>query len=64
VGGVLDRTERLAAVGVVDELGRAHRYLDAVDLVEETRARLPLNVSAELAFEALAYRLDALLERT
>jgi len=30
----------------------------AVDLVEETRARLALNVSEELALEALAYRLE------
>jgi DNA polymerase-3 subunit delta' len=30
----------------------------AVDLVEDTRARLALNVSYELACEALAYRLE------
>ena len=33
----------------------------AVELVEDTRARLPLNVSFELAFEALAYRLERTL---
>jgi DNA polymerase III subunit delta' len=33
----------------------------AVDLVEDTRARLALNVSYELACEALAYRLDETL---
>jgi DNA polymerase-3 subunit delta' len=35
----------------------------AVDLVEETRARLALNVSYELACEALSYRLETLLAR-
>ena len=51
----------------VDELrddaeGRSLGALrDAVDLVEETRARLVLNVSEELACEALAYRLERLL---
>jgi len=34
---------------------------DAVDLVAETRMRLQLNVSEELALEALSYRLGALL---
>jgi DNA polymerase III subunit delta' len=33
----------------------------AVELVEDTRARLPLNVSFELACEALAYRLERTL---
>jgi len=33
----------------------------AVDLVEDTRARLVLNVSYELACEALGYRLESLL---
>ena len=36
---------------------------EAVALVEETRARLALNVSYELACEALAYRLETLLVR-
>ena len=36
---------------------------EAVALVEETRARLALNVSYELACEALAYRLETLLAR-
>jgi DNA polymerase-3 subunit delta' len=35
----------------------------AVDLVEDTRARLALNVSYELACEALAYRLERSLHR-
>jgi hypothetical protein len=32
--------------------------MGAVDLVEETRRRFQLNVSEELACEALAYRLE------
>ena len=44
--------------------GRAGGALrDAVDLVAETRLRLQLNVSEELALEALSYRLGALLAR-
>jgi hypothetical protein len=31
--------------------------------VQDTRMRLPLNVSEELALEALAYRLQALFAR-
>ena len=37
------------------------RLLDAIELVEETRRRFQLNVSEELACEALAYRLERLL---
>ncbi|HEX5618762.1 MAG TPA: hypothetical protein VFX51_10095, partial [Solirubrobacteraceae bacterium] len=33
--------------------------LDKVELVDDTRARLALNVSEELALEALAYRLES-----
>jgi DNA polymerase III subunit delta' len=51
-----DRTAQLAE----DAAGRAAPALRAAqDLVEDTRARLPLNVSYELALEALAYRLEA-----
>ena len=32
--------------------------LEKVELVDDTRARLALNVSEELALEALAYRLE------
>ena len=39
------------------------RLLDAVELVEETRRRFVLNVSEELALEALASRLARVLER-
>jgi DNA polymerase-3 subunit delta' len=50
-----DRAEELAA----DAQGRDLDALRAaVDLVEDTRARLALNVSYELACEALAYRLE------
>ena len=50
-----DRAESLAA----DAKGREGAALrDALELVEETRARLALNVSEELACEALAYRLE------
>src|SRR5262249_19520406 len=34
-------------------------FLERVELVDDTRARLALNVSEELALEALAYRLEA-----
>jgi DNA polymerase-3 subunit delta' len=33
----------------------------AIDLIEDTRTRLQLNVSEDLALEALAYRLDQAL---
>jgi DNA polymerase III subunit delta' len=53
-----DRAEALAQ----DAAGRAPSVLlEALDLVEDTRARLALNVSYELACEALAYRLERLL---
>ncbi len=53
-----DRTAELAE----DAQGRDTAALrSAVELVEETRARLALNVSYELACEALSYRLERLL---
>jgi DNA polymerase-3 subunit delta' len=53
-----DRASELAQ----DADGRSAAALrDAVELVEDTRARLALNVSEELALEALAYRLERLL---
>ena len=39
------------------------RLREAVELVEETRRRLELNVTEELACEALGYRLQTVLER-
>jgi len=54
----VDRAEALAQ----DAEGRnAQRLRAAVELVEETRRRLRSNVTEELALEALAYRLEALL---
>ena len=37
------------------------RLGEAIELVQDTRLRLTVNVSEELALEALAYRLQALL---
>lgn len=52
-----DRSAELAA----DAAGRdAHSLQRAVELVRDTRLRLDLNVSEELALEALAYRLAAI----
>ncbi|MDE3069563.1 MAG: hypothetical protein KGJ43_02415 [Acidobacteriota bacterium] len=61
-----DRRRWLEALvaGLRAELGSegARRRLRlAVELVAETRRRMPLNVSAELALETLSYRLGALL---
>ncbi|MEO8689332.1 MAG: hypothetical protein ABI611_14100, partial [Solirubrobacteraceae bacterium] len=39
----------------------AHALHAALELVEETRARLPFNVSYDLALQALAYRLERTL---
>jgi DNA polymerase-3 subunit delta' len=53
-----DRLEELRA----DAAGReAAAVTQAVELVEDTRARLPFNVSYDLALQALAYRLERLL---
>ena len=47
-----------------DASGReATRLREGVELVADTRMRLALNVSEELALEALAYRLESLLAR-
>jgi DNA polymerase-3 subunit delta' len=55
-----DRSAELAQ----DAAGRDPSVLRAaVELVEDTRARLVLNVSYELACEALAYRLERSLSR-
>jgi DNA polymerase-3 subunit delta' len=52
-----DRLDELAA-----DLGRdPQRLRQAVELVEDTRVRFQLNVSEELACEALAYRLERVL---
>ena len=46
-----------------DDAGRRDgaRVREGIELVGETRLSLPLNVSEELALEALAYRLESLL---
>jgi DNA polymerase-3 subunit delta' len=55
--------DRLAELGA-DAKGRSGASLrSAVELVQDTRLRLSLNVSEELALEALAYRLESLLAR-
>ena len=52
-----DRSSELAA-----DAGRdPARLREAVELVEDTRVRFKLNVSEELACEALAYRLERVL---
>ena len=50
----VDRSAELAA----DEGRAADRLREAVELVQDTRERLQFNVTAELALEALAYRLE------
>ena len=52
-----DRTDELAA----DAGPSPARLRTAVELVEETRERFQLNVSEDLACEALAYRLERTL---
>jgi DNA polymerase III subunit delta' len=57
----LDRSTELAA----DADGcDPHAMLRGVELVRDTRLRLPLNISEELALEALAYRLAAIGPRS
>ena len=53
-----DRTAQLQE----DATKPAHTFRQAQELVDDTRARLILNVSEELACEALAYRLEAILQ--
>ena len=53
-------TERQEALS--EDAGRGEQALrKAIELVDDTRARLILNVSEELACEALAYRLEEAL---
>ena len=51
-----DRTAELN-----EDAQHAHRLRQAQELVDDTRARLVLNVSEELACEALAYRFEETL---
>ncbi len=50
--------DRLDALREDAALRDRNAWLRAVELVDDTRARLPLNVSEPLALEALAYRLE------
>jgi DNA polymerase III subunit delta' len=56
---VVYAVDRLPALRATAEGADAASFRRAVELVEETRERLLLNVSEELACEALAYRLEA-----
>ena len=52
--------DRIAELGA-DAQGRSGASLrSAVELVQDTRLRLALNVSEELALEALSYRVEAI----
>jgi DNA polymerase-3 subunit delta' len=57
----VDRLSSLQALLAMLGTGAAGCLRRGVELVGETRMRLPLNVSEELAIEALAYRLAAAL---
>jgi DNA polymerase-3 subunit delta' len=59
---VVYAVDRVHVLRPAAEAGDPAAFRRAVELVEETRERLPLNVSEELACEALAYRLDAELD--
>jgi DNA polymerase-3 subunit delta' len=56
---VVYAVDRLPALRRAAEHGDAAAFRRAVELVEETRERLLVNVSEELACEALTYRLEA-----
>jgi DNA polymerase-3 subunit delta' len=57
-----DRLDELHADAQRASGGTARALREAVELVEDTRRRLSLNVSEDLALEALTYRLMDLLE--
>jgi DNA polymerase-3 subunit delta' len=56
-----DRMALLEADSVVGGGGDARALRAAVELIEDTRQRLPLNVSEDLACEALTYRVERML---
>jgi DNA polymerase III subunit delta' len=56
---VVYAVDRVHVLRPAAEDGDPATFRRAVELVEETRERLQLNVSEELACEALAYRLEA-----
>jgi DNA polymerase-3 subunit delta' len=62
VPDLVHHTDRLESLsGDAERIGNPAAVRRALELVEETRARLALNVSEDLALEALAYRLEAAL---
>ncbi len=56
---LVHHTDRLDALRTDAALRDGAAWRAAVELVDDTRARLALNVSEELALEALAYRLES-----
>jgi len=58
---VVHATDRLDALRADAEGRNVHRLRSGIGLVDETRAALTVNVTEELALEALAYRLVPLL---
>jgi DNA polymerase III subunit delta' len=56
---LVHHTDRLDALREDAALRDSAAWRAAVELVDDTRARLALNVSEELALEALAYRLES-----
>ncbi len=56
---LVHHTDRLEALRTDAALRDGAAWRAAVELVDDTRARLALNVSEELALEALAYRLES-----
>jgi DNA polymerase III subunit delta' len=55
---LVHHSDRLSELEADAEGRDGTRLREAVELVDDTRARLALNVAEELAFEALAYRLE------
>jgi DNA polymerase III subunit delta' len=56
---LVHNSDRLEALRTDAALRDGAAWRHAVELVDDTRARLALNVSEELALEALAYRLES-----
>jgi DNA polymerase-3 subunit delta' len=56
-----DRADELREDASADGVANAQRLRMAIELVEDTRLRFALNVSEELACEALGYRLESAL---
>ena len=54
---LVHHSDRLEALR--EDAAERDGFLDKVALVDDTRSRLVLNVSEELALEALAYRLES-----